>query len=392
MIFRILTGFLLLFSAVAPAQVLRDINYNFRYSPELPFSFQWKVIRQEGQAEVYYRLQLNDTTGSLKPYSLAWETRKSISEKNGIKIETTPEAIVTKRWIHIGKLKFSPDPTQQIIVALVVRGDEKDKKTAYLFHKSIPQQKSPYLASSEGSMMNPFINTNQSVKIEGFESGKPMHISYYNDPFPAAAPAFSTAQVKVAMTIKPDSTFVLNSSSRVSFTQKGLYLAQTDTASSQGLAFRVEEDYPKLGKLESLAGPLIYICTKQEFEKLKLARSDKKKFDQVILSITGNAERARTFMRSYFRRVELANVYFSSYKEGWKSDRGMMYIVFGVPEEVYFFEDREVWEYKNENAKLRFHFVKSPTLFDPENYVLIRDKKFTDTWYQMVDLWRKARF
>jgi|APTNR8051073442_1049403.scaffolds.fasta_scaffold00018_72 GWxTD domain-containing protein len=392
MIFRILTSFLLLFSVVAPAQVLRDINYNFRYSPELPFSFQWKVIRQEGQVDLYYRLQLNDTTNSLDPYSLEWETRKSISEKNGIKIETTPETIVTKRWIHTGKLKLNPDPTQQIIVALVVREDEKAKKIGYLFHKPIPQQKSPYLASPEGSMMNPFINKNQSVKIEGFESGKPVHISYYNDPFPAAAPAFSTAQAKVAMTIKPDSTFALNSSSMVSFTQKGLYLAQTDTASSQGLAFRVEEDYPKLGKLESLAGPLIYICTKQEFEKLKLARSDKKKFDQVILSITGNAERARTFMRSYFRRVELANVYFSSYKEGWKSDRGMMYIVFGVPEEVYFFEDREVWEYKNENAKLRFHFVKSPTLFDPENYVLIRDKKFTDTWYQMIDLWRKARF
>lgn len=392
MILRILTGFLLLFSSVAPAQVLRDINYNFRYSPELPFSFQWKVIRQDGHVEVYYRLQLNDTTSSLESYSLEWETRKSISEKNGIKIETNPEAIVTKRWVHVGKLNLSLDPTQQIIVAMVVQTDQKAKKTGFLFHKPIPQQKSPYLASSEGSMMNAFINKNQFVKIEGFESGKPVYISYYNDPFPAAAPAFSTAQAKVAVTIKPDSTYVLNSSSMVSFTQKGLYLAQTDTASSQGLAFRVEEDYPKLGKLESLAGPLIYICTKQEFEKLKLAHSDKKKFDQVILSITGNAERARTFMRSYFKRVELANVYFSSYKEGWKSDRGMMYVVFGVPEEVYFFEDREVWEYKNENAKLRFHFVKSPTLFDPENYVLIRDKKFTDTWYQMIDLWRKARF
>jgi len=390
MIFRILTSFLLLFSVVAPAQVLRDINYNFRYHPDLEFSFQWKVIRMDERVEVYYQLQLSDTTQLLSAYYIQWDIRTSLGEKNGKVITTEPQLLMERPWKRVGKLSFTvDDPGQKIMVAKVM---DAAKKIGWMFHKPIPQQKSPYLASPEGSMMNPFINKNQSVKIEGFESGKPVHISFYNDPFPAAAPAFSTAQAKVSITIKPDSTFILNSSSMVSFTQKGLYLAQTDTASSQGLAFRVEEDYPKLGKLESLAGPLIYICTKQEFEKINLAHSDKKKFDQIILSITGNAERARTFMRSYFRRVELANLYFSSYKEGWKSDRGMMYIIFGVPEEVYYFEDREVWEYKNVNAKLRCHFVKSPTLFDPENYVLIRDKKFTDTWYQMIDLWRKARF
>ena len=70
----------------------------------------------------------------------------------------------------------------------------------------------------------------------------------------------------------------------------------------------------------------------------------------------------------------------------------MIYIIFGLPEEVYLFDDREIWEYKNDNVKIRFQFVKSPSLFDPDNYVLIRDKKYTNTWYEMVDLWRKARF
>jgi hypothetical protein len=97
-------------------------------------------------------------------------------------------------------------------------------------------------------------------------------------------------------------------------------------------------------------------------------------------------------MRNYFKRVEAANQYFSSYKEGWKTDRGMIYIIYGIPDEVYLFEDREVWEYKNEDFKERFQFVKSATIFDPENYVLIREKSFTNDWYNMIDLWRKARF
>jgi hypothetical protein len=70
----------------------------------------------------------------------------------------------------------------------------------------------------------------------------------------------------------------------------------------------------------------------------------------------------------------------------------MIYIIFGLADEVYLFEDREVWEYKNGNNKIRLQFVKSPTLFDPENFVLIRDNKFKNTWYEVIDLWRKARY
>jgi hypothetical protein len=59
---------------------------------------------------------------------------------------------------------------------------------------------------------------------------------------------------------------------------------------------------------------------------------------------------------------------------------------------VYRFTDREVWTYKNSMYKVTFDFVKSSTLFDPENFVLVRDKKTQETWYEVVDLWRNARF
>ena len=130
----------------------------------------------------------------------------------------------------------------------------------------------------------------------------------------------------------------------------------------------------------------------QTFDKVKAAKGDKKAFDRVVLSVTGNTERARNLMRNYFKRVEWANYYFTSYKEGWKTDRGMIYILFGLPEEVYKFSDREVWNFKSPSLKVTFTFVKSSTLFDPDNYVLIREKKFQETWYEKVDLWRNARF
>jgi hypothetical protein len=49
-------------------------------------------------------------------------------------------------------------------------------------------------------------------------------------------------------------------------------------------------------------------------------------------------------------------------------------------------------ELQTRSLKVTFNFVKSSTLFDPDNYVLIREKKFQETWYEKVDLWRNARF
>ncbi len=386
--FRILFGFFFLFLPAAQAQVLRDINYNYHYDPTGLFSLSWKVVKTDNTYKVFYEILRSDTTQEFKGLNIQLETRESLGEKSGNIISTDP---ALKQAGLTGSTHFPAEHGQNIIVAKITVSDQ-GKQKVFTYYKQLPKNKSLNLSSGNRVVTNSFIAKNQSVTLDGLESDKPIQISYYSTPFPAGAPAFSIAQAKVAKAIKPDSAFTVNSTTPVAFTKKGLYLAQHDTSSTDGVAFRVEEDYPKLGKLESLAGPLLYICTKQETEKLRQAGNDKKKFDQVILTITGNSERARTFMRGYFKRVEWANLYFSSYKEGWKTDRGMIYIIFGLPEEVYLFDDREIWEYKNDNVKIRFQFVKSPSLFDPDNYVLIRDKKYTNTWYEMVDLWRKARF
>jgi GWxTD domain-containing protein len=388
MMSRILTGFFCLFLISAQSQVLRDINYNYRYNSNGLFNFSWKVVKEDNTYKVFYETIPSDTTQGLKDLTVQLETRGSTSDKNGNVVSATPEYKQGKSII--GSVTFN-DSGQNIVVAKISLLENGKTKT-YIFYKSLPKNTSLYLSSDNRMLTSSFIGLNQSTSFQGLEAGKMVQVSFYEAPFPPGAPAFSTAQAKVPKTLKPDSTFTTPAATSISFTKKGLCLAQHDTTSSEGLAFRVESDYPKLSTLESLAGPLIYICTKQENSKLKQAGNDKKKFDQVILSITGNAERARTFMRNYFKRVESANLYFSSYKEGWKTDRGMIYIIYGLPEEVYLFEDREVWEYKNDDVKTRFQFIKSPTLFDPENYVLIRDKKYTEQWYNMVDLWRKARF
>lgn len=371
-------------------QALQDINYNYMYSPAQQFSFQIKPIREEENWKVLYQLRLNSSEDKLDHYEIQWEQRETLSSKEGLALDSLSVIIRHEGSNYLnGEVAVDKKNKPQIIAAKVI--DTANKRAWFFYEFLLP----------EYPINNYLENENHEVVFESFASqGEKYSISgngswimsRYLTEFPAAAPAFSEGLARVPSVIREDSVFTISSEQLVSYDEEGLYLVQRDTSSKEGFAFNVYDDYPKFAHLENLADPLIYVCTRQEIEKLKAARGDKKSFDRVILGITGNADRAKNFMRNYFGRVELANQYFSSYKEGWKTDRGMIFIIFGLPDELYRFSDREVWEYKNDLYKATFDFVRSPTLFDPDNYVLVRKKKFQDTWYQVIDLWRNARF
>jgi GWxTD domain-containing protein len=246
-----------------------------------------------------------------------------------------------------------------------------------------------YFMSSTEPLVADYSSTDQAASLA--EAGTWI-VSYYNDNFPAAAPAFSEGQAKVSRGMQADSVYVVSEANPFTFFAKGLFLLQKDTLAPQGVPIRAENDYPRYSLVQNLAGPLIYICSKQEYDRLEAAKGDKKAFDRTVLSMTGDPDRAKKLIRNYFRRVELANEYFTSFKEGWKTDRGMIFIIFGLPNEVYRFSDREVWIYDNEAFDITFDFVKASTIFDPDNYVLLRERKYQTTWYEVIDLWRNARF
>lgn len=385
---RLLFILFLLSSFGVHAQALRDINFNYLYSTESTFSLDIKPVRQNDQWNVLYIFQVTDTTLDLSSYTIQWELRKSLIDKESTRIGGDSVKISRNGNLQTGSVVISTSPQVQVITAKVI--DVLRKKAWYYYHLLEPNYPvDGYLESQGVPLTRDYVKTNTSA---GLNHNKPMIVSYYNDFFPAATPAFAESAGKVQKILRQDSTFTLAPGNTFVMDRVGLYLFQADTTTSIGFAYRAEEDYPRLRKVESLADPLIYVCTKQEYERMKQAKGDKKAFDRIILSITGNSERAKIFMRSYFKRVDYANQLFTSYKEGWKTDRGMIYIVFGPPQQVFRFNEREVWSYKTNEYSINFDFVKSPSLFDPDNHVLIRNKKYTQTWYEVIDLWRNARF
>ena len=69
---------------------------------------------------------------------------------------------------------------------------------------------------------------------------------------------------------------------------------------------------------------------------------------------------ANELMEEYYRRVEFTNQNFSTFLEGWKSDRGMVYILLGPPSEIerHPFESGskpyEIWTYYSVNRSVLF--------------------------------------
>ncbi len=384
--------FLIVLLGIASAsngQALRDINFNYQYERG-DFSFLIKAVRQEAGWTIFYKLEILDTGSyDIDQFTIAWEKRENVNVKEGAAVfSDTTQLLESGKYSVVGKLQIEASQAPQYIVAKIT--NRALLKSGIYFKMLEPDYPvNAYMKTESGSVIfQPFISAGMPVRIEGFEAGSLLTVSYYGDSFPPALPPLSEGQPPVSRNMQPDSSFTIKASRMLTFKKKGLYLIQNDPHAATALAFRVEEAYPKFTRLQDLGGPFVYICTRQEFEKIKQAGTDKKAFDKVVLELANDTDRARTLMRNYFKRVELSNQYFTSYKEGWKTDRGMIHLIYGLPKRVTKLSDREVWVYENTNLV----FMKSGSLFDPDAFVLKRDRKYANQWYEKVDLIRNSRF
>jgi|GEM_PF-1238070 len=150
--------------------------------------------------------------------------------------------------------------------------------------------------------------------------------------------------------------------------------------------------YPAIGKAEELLEPLRYITTDSEFKQLKNSNDPKMAVDSFWLNIGGSIEYSRMLIKHYYGRVEFANKFFTTYKEGWKTDKGMVFIMFGKPDIVVRYGDVEEWQYDRLINKdfLTFTFYKQPFLLSSDHFELNRSEKYRKIWDSMIDNWRKG--
>ena len=220
-------------------------------------------------------------------------------------------------------------------------------------------------------------------------------VKLYSRNFPTPIPPF-VEQVRAPFNYLPDSTFSLelNDGKSAYFIppQNGFYFFQADTSSRQGPSlFRMNTGFPKVTQHTLMRDALRYITSSREFQQLNAYKIPKVAVDSFWIANAGRPDIATELIRKYYMRVETANKLYTSFTDGWKTDRGMIYIVIGKPSRVYRGFDQEVWiygEYDDPRA-LKFYFEKVQNPFTDNDYVLIRNEYYKSAWYQNVQLWRR---
>lgn len=116
--------------------------------------------------------------------------------------------------------------------------------------------------------------------------------------------------------------------------------------------------------LDKAISQMVYIASPQELNKIRDASSNEEKLKTFLefwkkKDPSPNNEENEVF-DEYFRRVTYANENFSNYNEGWKTDRGMVYIILGTPNNIerhpfeYDSKPYEIWEYYEINRSFVF--------------------------------------
>jgi GWxTD domain-containing protein len=246
-------------------------------------------------------------------------------------------------------------------------------------------------------LFDDFFFEGQSILIKSHFNNDKLYATKNKTVFPLSPPPFTkSAQPSFPDNISFTEELNFNSKNIIFYDlpNEGFVFFQLDTLNDLGFTlFNFHNDYPLLKSAKQLIPPLRYLTTKDEFDLLVSSINPKVAVDKYWLSNATSKERARTLIRVYYSRVEFANKLFSCHLEGWKTDRGMISIIFGTPSYTSLVRNSEVWIYGDENNihSLKFVFDQKLNPFSSNDYVLSRNYSYKNPWYRAVESWRNGK-
>ncbi|NND77663.1 MAG: GWxTD domain-containing protein [Flavobacteriales bacterium] len=239
------------------------------------------------------------------------------------------------------------------------------------------------------------VDTRLELSSSYFRSNE-LDVSYYNTKLDLPPPPFSLKRPK-KFDLEPNEKAKVskNNKGRYEVEMKGYDIARVKDHVHGGdhslLSFY--NGFPKISTYDQMIEAIRYITTKEEYSKLISSEDKKAALDEFWLERSGSTQRAKKIIRTYYSRAEAANRYFSAHTEGWKTDRGLIFVIFGRPISISKSMDSEIWYYGEEGKfrSLNFRFVRTQNPFSSNDFRLMRREDYKPVWYYFVDAWRGGR-
>lgn len=277
---------------------------------------------------------------------------------------------------------------------MVVASQKTYRQTTQMFKQEDSEQ--IFLLTDQSSnqvLMNNVVTIGQKIDVKyggiGWEEVK---VNYYPSMTQLALPPFVTdQQLRPLSAMKYETKYIDRGDFAIQKT--GTYLIHYKDVSQKGLAVvAVSKDFPKITQPEDLVNALRFITKNKEFKELKKAKNIKRAIDQFWLKRAGSPDRGRILIKEFYGRVQRANQFFTTYKEGWKTDRGLIFIIYGEPNVVQKNGNKERWVYEGRREELNqvFIFKRTPNELTKNSYVLERRPEYEASWHRAVYEWRKG--
>lgn len=380
-------------------------NFNYQYNSEAVVKCQHKVVELKDSLRIYLKLTFDSK------YAKANQLHKRFI------------------WNFDYRITSSYDSKTNLIQATFTSGKYQISENEYLFYFEIPkiEETSLYLyvayfqdekgevyiqdiplrildkelysehllfePESQTPIFDKFIHRKDSVLAKSFFDNKlfPIHFFKYNFA-PALPPMAKVNTSDIDIKLYPDTTIILKNDSVFSPLRKGGYFIPSIKPTKFYFFLTLDNRYPKLVKTKELIDPTIYIATDDERKAMKNTQKPKVKLDDFWLNIAQDKDFARKLIKSYYSKVQQANLYFTSHKEGWKTDMGMIYIIFGIPDQVYKNDMKETWKFKRKSnvPALNFVFNKRVNPYGEYYFELQNSEEYAEVWFNTVELLRKG--
>ena len=205
-----------------------------------------------------------------------------------------------------------------------------------------------------------------------------------------------TATSDYTMNYVPDTSLAFPMIDTVDYDLRleGMYNIKVDREQEEGLTlFNFGGSFPDVKTPKELMEPLFYLATLTEYKDLRTKPNRKLAVDDYWIRLGNSLEKSRELIRIYYNRVIYSNLYFTSNKEGWKTDQGMIFILFGPPARIQMNGSGESWYYyaRRKSKVVEFRFQRQQDAFSDQNMMW---QKTTDSQMYLneaIRSWRNGK-
>lgn len=365
--------FLLLLSvhAVSFGVDLTRVNVAWQYDPLSRVKVRHRIIQESGLLTVFLQFQV-DTLRGWHCQFLRQADYHTVQDRalDGVLVDTLRR---TANGL-MSRLRFAK-PKENLLVLKINNGgafyyyDIWLKNGAFSFPSIYPCDKVGY----------PIMANYLTSRDVSWEGNNTYYAMGYREAFSYADPPMDKMR-PLAPSIGIDTSFQFQNP--VVLPNDYFYVVKKDSNDMVGVTVvKCLPYYPKFKQLSELVASMHYILNASEKKAMRGANNLRQSFDSFWLNTFKTKSRARNAIRNYFSWVEQANALFTDFKQGWKTDRGMLFIVYGVPDEVYRTLNSEEWYYDDGSA---FEFIIIATFFSPRTYTLRRRVEFKESWFDHI--------